>query len=227
MARKKVPGIPKKFLEELREEFQPLQDRILAHPFINRVEKGKAPDSKLKFFVKQQFHIVSGDFRNIALYIAFSPDRRIRDFFFGLIQGERSALENLFKMAEALGISPRELEESEPHAGALAFTNYFTRLATQGSAGEIASAMAIDFEVWGENCGRLSKGLKKHYGLSAQDTKFLDGFYPITPQFYDDVISIIGEYAGTAGGRKKMRTAAKLGLDYELMFWDTVEGYKE
>lgn len=227
MVRKKVPSIPKKFLEELRGDLQPLRDRILTHPFIDRVEKGKAPNFKLKFFVKQQFHIVSGDFRNIALYIAFSLNQGIRDFFFGLIQGERNALENLFKMAEALGISVRELEDSEPHAGTLAFTSYFTRLATQGTAGEIASAIVIDFEVWGENCNRLSKGLKKHYGLSAQDTKFLDGFYPITPQFYDDIISIIGEYAATPGNRKKMRTAARLGLDYELMFWDTFEKYKE
>ncbi|HEX3037033.1 MAG TPA: hypothetical protein VHT73_18265 [Thermodesulfobacteriota bacterium] len=227
MAREKVPSTSKKFLDGLREEFQPLLEKILTHPFINRVEKGKAPDYKLRFFIEQQFHIVSGDFRNIALYIAFSPSQRIRDFFFGLIQGEHNALENLFRMAEALDITVRELEDSEPDAGALAFTNYFTRLATYGTAGEIASAMVVDFEAWGENCSRLSKGLKKHYGLSAEDTKFLDGFYPITPQFYDDVISIIREYAGTAGNRKKMRTAVRLGLDYELMFWDTMEKYKE
>jgi thiaminase/transcriptional activator TenA len=227
VARKKIPSVPKKFLEELKEEFQPVIKKILTHPFVDGVEKGEAPDYKLRFFVKQQFHIVSGDFRNLALYIAFSPNRRIRDFFFELIQGERSALDNLFKMAEALGVSTKELEDSEPHPGSLAFTSYFTRLAAYGTAAETACAIILDFEVWGENCSRLSIGLKKHYNLTAQDTKFLDGFYPVTPQFYDNIINIIGEYVGTAENRKKMRIAARLGLDYELMFWDTMEGHKE
>jgi len=198
----------RKFLEELREEFQPL--------------KGKASVEKLKFFVEQQFHIVSGDFRNLALFIAFSPNQRIRDFFFELIQGERSALDNLFKMAKALGIGDQELEASEPHAGSLAFTNYFTRLATYGTEGEIASAIIIDFEVWGENCSRISKGLKRNYNFTSEDTKFLDGFYPITSQFYDKITKIIGEYARIEKDIKKMRIATRLGLDYELMFWDTM-----
>jgi thiaminase len=212
----------RKFLEELREEFKPLRKRILTHPFVGSVEKGKASVEKLKFFVEQQFHIVNGDFRNLALYIAFSSNQWIRDFFFELIQGERSALDNLFKMAKALGIGDQELEASEPHAGSLAFTNYFTRLATYGTEGEIASAIIIDFEVWGENCSRISKGLKKHYNLTSEDTKFLDGFYPITSQFYDKITNIIGEYTRTEKDMKKMLIATRLGLDYELMFWDTM-----
>jgi thiaminase len=125
-------------------------------------------------------------------------------------------------MAKALGIGDQELEASEPHAGSLAFTNYFTRLATYGTEGEIASAIIIDFEVWGENCSRISKGLKKHYNLTSEDTKFLDGFYPITSQFYDKITNIIGEYTRTEKDMKKMLIATRLGLDYELMFWDTM-----
>jgi thiaminase len=129
-------------------------------------------------------------------------------------------------LAGALGVDAEELEDSEPHAGSLAFTNYFTRLATYGTAGEIASALTIDFEVWGENCLRLSKGLKKHYKLTTEDTEFLEGFYPISPQFYDNTIKIIGDYVIKEKERKKMRVAVRLGLDYELIFWDTVERYK-
>src|SRR5574341_217799 len=104
----------RKFLEELREEFQPLRKKILTHPFVGSVEKGKAYVEKLKFFTEQQFHIVSGDFRNLALFTAFSSNQWTRDFFFELILGERSALDNLFKMAKALGIGGRELGASEP-----------------------------------------------------------------------------------------------------------------
>ena len=225
--KKKILGASEKFLDDLRKEFQPIRKKILTHPFVGGVERGKTPIKNLQFFAKQQFHIVSGDFRNLALYIAFSPNQKIRNFFLYLIGGERSALDNLFRMANALDLSTNELVNSEPHAGSLAFTNYFTRLATYGSAGEIASSIIIDFEVWGENCHRISKGLKKHYGLTSEDTKFLDGFYPIGSEFYSSILSIIGEYARMEGNKKKMKTAARLGLDYELMFWDTMHNYKE
>jgi thiaminase len=216
----------KSFLEELRKEFQPLRRKILAHPFVASVENGKASREKLKYFVKQQFHIINGDFRNLALYIAFSPTQWIRDFFLELINGESSALYNLFKLAKAVGVDAKRLESSEPDAGSLAFTNYFTRLATYGTAGEIASALIIDFEVWGENCNKLSKGLKKHYQLTSEDTRFLEGFYPINPKFYDNVMKIIGDFVTKEKERIKMRTAARLGLDYELIFWNTIHKHR-
>jgi len=224
---KKILLASEKFLDDLRKELQPIRKKILTHPFVGGVERGKTSIKSLQFFTRQQFHIVSGDFRNLALYIAFSPNQKIRDFFLHLIDGERSALDNLFRMAKALELSTNELVNSEPHAGSLAFTNYFTRLATYGSPGETASSIILDFEVWGENCHRISKGLKKHYGLTSEDTKFLDGFYPIGSEFYSSTLSIIGEYIRMEGNKRKMKTAARLALDYELMFWDTMHNYKE
>lgn len=216
----------RKFIEFLREELQPIRKKILNHPFPKSVERGKTPLEKLRFFAEQQFHIVSGDFRNLALYITLSKEQRERDFFLSLIEGERKALSNLFKLAKALGLGEKELTESEPHPGALSFTNYFTRLGVYGTPGDIASAIVIDFEVWGENCRRISTGLKKHYGLKDEDTLFLDGFYPIAPEFYRGIEEIVQGYIGKEESRKNMKTSAKLALYYELMFWDTMESFK-
>jgi thiaminase len=215
-----------RFLNSLRKQFRALRKDILSHPFIASIERGKAPVEKLIFFTKQQYHIINGDLRNLALYIAISPEQWIRDFFIELIQGECIALDNLYIMAEAMGVNEKELGASEPNARTLAFTNYFTRLGTYGTLGEISAAILLDFECWGENCFRLSKGLKKHYGLTHEHTKFLDGFYPIPDQFYKTVIRILTEYSGTSKDRTKIKTAVRLGLDYELMFWDTINDYR-
>ncbi len=214
-----------RYLDDLRKEFRSLRRKILSHPFVISVEKGKAPIKKLKFFTIQQFHIIHGDLRNIGLYISLSPEPWIRDFFLELIQGERVALANLFILAKRFDIKKKELANSEPHAYTLAFTNYFTRLAIYGTLGEICGSLIMDFECWGENCYRLSKGLKKNYGFSAEDTKFLDSFYPIPDQFYDTIIKIMKEFSNPAINRKRIKTAVRLGLDYELMFWDTINAH--
>ena len=213
----------KDLVEELKKEFKPLIERIVNHPYVAEVEGGKAPLEKLKLFVKEQFHIVSGDLRNLALYIVNSPSLPIQDFYLQLLSGEWMGLDNLFILAKALGLGEDELRDSEPLAGSFAFTSYFTRLGVYGSPGEIATALIIDFEAWGWNCKRISDGLKKHYGLSVDDTRFLDAFYPISPEFYEKVFSIIDEYTITDENKKKMRMAAKLGLEFELMFWDTMQ----
>jgi hypothetical protein len=129
-------------------------------------------------------------------------------------------------LAKAVGVDAKRLESSEPDAGSLAFTNYFTRLANYGTTGEIVSDLIIDFEVWGENCNKLSKGLKKHYQLTSEDTRFLEGFYPINPKFYDNAMRIIGDFVTKEKERIKMRTAARLGLDYELIFWNTIHKHR-
>lgn len=214
-----------KYLEDIRKEFHPLRKNILSHPFVKGFERGIFPLEKLRFFAKQQFHIINGDLRNLALYVALSPEQWIRNFFIDLIQEERIALENLFKFAGALKLSIKELKYSEPHSYCLAFTNYFTRLATYGTLGEIAASILLDFECWGENCNRLSKALKKLYGLSPDETKFLDGFYPIPKEFYETIIKIIGKHSLTSEDRKRIRTAVRLALEYELMFWDSVNNH--
>lgn len=214
-----------RFLNSLRKEFETLRGDILSHPFILSIERGKAPVEKVIFFTKQQYHIINGDLRNLALYIAISPEQWIRDFFIELVQGECTALHNLYRMAGALGVHKNALEASEPNARTLAFTSYFTRLGVYGTLGEISAAILLDFECWSENCFRLSKGLKKHYALTREDTKFLDAFYPVSSQFYKKITRIMRQFAGSSEDRNRIRTAVRLGLDYELMFWDTINNH--
>lgn len=212
----------REFIAGLKGEFEPLRQAILGHRFIAEAADGKLPREKLHRFVQEQVHIIRGDFRNIALYLARAEDLETQDLFLGGLSLERQALEALPKLAEGVGVSWALLEGADPAAGAFAFTNYFCRLGVYGSAGEVAAALAVDLDVWGENCRRLSEGLRRHYGLLPERTEFLDFFYPLSPEFEAKLLAVVGKQAGLPDHPQKMRIAAKLALEYELMFWDTV-----
>jgi len=201
---------------------EPLTKRILGHAFIGEAKEGRLSREKLRRFVKEQYHIITGDFRNLALYTAFAPEMWIQDFFLAILNAERKAYDNLVILGKALGVGLEEMARSEPMPGALAFTNYFTRLATHGSIGQVASALVLDLDVWGANCHALSEALRGRYSLRREDTAFLDAFHPVPEDFRERAAKVIEYYLVKQGEEGKMRESARLALEYELMFWDTV-----
>jgi thiaminase len=124
-------------------------------------------------------------------------------------------------LSEELGVSSNKLEAYEPMAGCYAYTNYLTRLAVYGSDAEILTALLVDFPVWGANCGKMSSALKKNYGFTDSSCVFLDKFAaPLPEEFVNKSNKVIR--SALPANEKVMRTAARLILDYELSFWDTI-----
>ena len=96
-----------------------------------------------------------------------------------------------------------------------------TRLAVYGSDAEILTALLIDLPVWGANCSKISSILKKNYGFSEKSCIFLDKFVcPLPEEFVNKSKELI-EIAFLEH-EKSLHTAARLILDYELCFWDTI-----
>jgi thiaminase len=147
------------------------------------------------------------------------------ELFLDCIFAEVNALKNLLLMAEELGISSsrNKLDSYEPLAGCQAYTNYLTRLAVYGSSdAEILTAMLIDLPVWGANCSKISLALKKNYGFTSNSCIFLDNFAttPLPEEFINKSNSLISSSLSLK--EKEIHTAARLILDYELSFWDTI-----
>jgi hypothetical protein len=96
-----------------------------------------------------------------------------------------------------------------------------TRLAVYGSDAEILTAMLIDLPVWGANCNKISFALKKNYDFTSNSCTFLDNFAtPLPEEFINKSNSLI--ISSLAIKEKEIHTAARLILDYELSFWDTI-----
>lgn len=199
-------------------------EMILKHPYILALENKEINKDKLELFVFEQYHIIKNDRRNFALMISKASSDTAAKLFLDCLSAEGEALDTLDIMAKELGVSVNGIESYEPLAGCNAYTNYLTRLAVYGSDAEILTALLIDFPIWGDNCGKMSSALKKNYGYTDSSCVFLDKFAaPLSEDFVsksnDLVKSALPIY------EKKMSRAARLTLEYELSFWDTIYNY--
>ena len=209
------------FIELIRSELSNTIDAILNHPYLYALEKKEISKVKLEIFVCEQYHIITNDKRNFAFTISKTSSDITSKLFTDCVDVELNALENLTIMAEELIIDKRKIEAYEQLAGCQAYTNYLTRLAVYGSHAEILTALLIDLPVWGANCGKISSILKKNYGFSETSCIFLDKFAcPLPEQFVNKSKELIE--IDIVEHEKSLHTAARLILDYELCFWDTI-----
>lgn len=209
------------FIEEIRSDLSNTIDAILNHPYLYALEKKQISKVKLEVFVCEQYHIITNDKRNFAFTISKASSDVASRLFIECLDVELNALGNLTTMAGELIIDKRKIEAYEPLAGCQVYTNYLTRLAVYGSDAEILTTLLIDLPVWGANCRKMSSILKKNYGFSEKSCIFLDKFAcPLPEKFVNKSKELIG--IAILEHETSLRTAARLILDYELCFWDTI-----
>jgi thiaminase len=197
---------------------------ILNHSYLDGLEKNEITMEKLKIFVCEQYHIIANDKRNFAFMISKTSDDTAAKLFTTCLHTEINALENLTPIAQKLAIHKRKIHEYEPLAGCQSYTNYLTKLAVYGSDAEILAALLVDLPVWGANCGKMSHILKKNYGFNVKSCLFLDKFASsLQEEFLNESSKLID--SALPKYEKGMYTAARLILDYELSFWDTIYKY--
>ena len=209
------------FIERTRSDLSNIIDAILNHPYLYALEKKELSKVKLEIFVCEQYHIITNDKRNFAYTISKTSSEIASQLFIDCLNVELIAIGNLMFMAEELMIDKRKIEDYEQLAGCQAYTNYLTRLAVYGSDVEILTALLIDLPVWGANCSKISSILKKNYGFGEKSCIFLDKFAcPLPEEFVNKSKELIG--IAMLEHEKSLQTAARLILDYELCFWDTI-----
>src|SRR5207247_10716370 len=147
-------------LDEIRKELQPVNEQLVRHPYVQALEEGKIEQEKLRLFVSEQYTIIKSDLRSAAHLVSRFDGPPSRDFFLGILQGERAAWDALLTFAHALGLSEAQLHEHEPMPGTHAYTCYMAWLALYASDAEIAAAYLVNFPAWGQDCGRLSRILQ-------------------------------------------------------------------
>ena len=212
----------KALLDEMRKELQPVSEQLLQHPYVQALEVGKIGREKLGFFAGEQYGIIASDLRSAAYLVSRFGSAPSRDFFLGILQGERAAWDALLTFAHALGLSETQLREHEPLPGAHAYTCYMAWLALYASDAEIAAAYLVNFPAWGQNCGRLSRILTERFGLGEKEVAFFDLFASPPATFEANALSIIQQGLDRSTEPRLIQRAARLLQAYELMYWDTL-----
>jgi hypothetical protein len=214
----------KTLLEGVRQDLQTVTEQLLRHPYVQALEEGKIGREKLRLFAGEQYSIIASDLKSVAYLLSRFGSAPSRDFFLGILQGERAAWDALLALADALGLSEAQLSEHEPLAGAHAYTCYMAWLALYASDAEIAAAYLINFPAWGLNCGRLSRILKERFGLGEKEVAFFDLFASLPATFEAGALSVIQQGLDRGIEPNLIQRAARLLQAYELMYWDTLYG---
>lgn len=205
---------------EIREMLAGVHDQLLRHPFVAGVENGSLPLAGLRPFAGEQRHIISSDLMSVAELVA----RGGGDLFLQVLDGERAALAALGPFEAALGMSGADVEAYEPGPGAQAYAAYMAWLGSHASPAEAAAAFLVNFEAWGENCGRLSRALSARHGLRPEDLRFLDLFAEPADGFEAGALAVIQQGLDQGVDPRRISRAARFLQAYELMYWDTLAG---
>ena len=83
-------------VEQARGQTQIAEGRLKNHPYLQSLEAKRIPKDRLRIFAGQQHHIIESDLRSVALGAARAASPLARDFFLGMVQGERAAAEVAF-----------------------------------------------------------------------------------------------------------------------------------
>jgi hypothetical protein len=207
-------------VESVRQELQPLNERILNHPYLQALQAGRIGRDQLPLFAMQQSHIIRSDLRSVALMVARARSERSRGFFLELLEGERAALKALESFASAVGSSTSA--GTEPLPGAFAYCAFVAWLSLYASEAEFAGALLVNLPVWGVNCDRMAGALRSRYGLPDSDVAFFSLFASSPPGFAERAAAVIAEGLAQGTTPAMIRRAAGLLQWYELLFWDTL-----
>jgi pyrroloquinoline quinone (PQQ) biosynthesis protein C len=215
------PGV-QRFVEAVRQELQPVNARILTHPYLQALDAGAMRREQLQVFATQQSHIIASDLRSVALMVARASSERSRGFFLELLEGERVALRALGVFAAAVGTVPPVPGADEPLPGAFAYSAFVAWLSLYASEAEFAGAFLINLPVWGANCGRMAEALRRGYRLAEADVAFFTLFATAPLGFEERAATVVAEGLGRGVRQDQVRRAAALLQGYELLFWDTL-----
>ncbi len=209
-------------VEQARRDTQEIEERLKRHPYLQALEGKRLPKARLRIFAEQQHHIIESDLRSVALAAARAASPRTREFFLGMLQGERAAAEALGALARGLGMVTEAAGGAEPLGGAFAYSAYVGWLAIYASEAEFAGAFLINLPTWGANCAAMSRLLKANYGLAAPDVAFFDLFATPSEAFEQGALAVITEGLERGVDPRRIQRAARLLQGYELLYWDTI-----
>lgn len=212
----------RELVASLRSELAPLSARIRGHPYIAALEARSIRRERLALFAGEQFHIIRNDLRSFARLLSGQLDFAVQRFLLASVEYEAAAFDALFAFASALGLSEPDLQAYEPTAGAHSYTAFLGLTAANGTAAEMAGAFVIDLEGWGGNCRAMSRILKERYGFGESQVRFFDHFGAEDPEFEPRSLAVVDAGLQSGVEPRAIRRCARLMLEYEVMYWDSV-----
>ena len=219
------------FFKELEEELQPQIDKILNHPFLNRIKDGWLDKRQLHYFVGQ-YGIYCRYFpRFLSAAAANIPDDPTRMALIenlweehgeGVIEKSHRILYNNF--AKAVGYTVQELEQVEPLATTEICIENMLDLCRNKHFLVGLGALGPGTEYFTNDEYRIiESGMKTFDFLTADDIEFWTVHISLDEHHYSDMIDAVKVWASTDKNKNRIRKGAFKALALEHIFWEGLE----
>jgi pyrroloquinoline quinone (PQQ) biosynthesis protein C len=223
----------KHFLAELERALDADDVNVLRHPAMRALGRGELPREGLQNWTRQFFHCIRDSARSFALVHANLPNEdldlrralaaNIYEEDAGGISGTDNHNELFLRFAGALGLS-REAVLSAPRGpeAAALMGEFSVRALTREQALEWLCIRGVGME--GPNariCAATGDALRKHYGLSAQDTAFFDVHAEVDEDHGEFALAVLRRAADTDARRADLRQKILGGARLFYRVWDT------
>ncbi len=209
------------FTEQLRKKADHIWEANFNHPFVQGIGRGNLPKDKFVFFLKQDYVYLIDFARYFALIAARAASLSLMTGFAELLHTTLKVEMDLHRgICAEFGITPKELEKTEPMPDTLNYTSFLIKSAFMGTTGETLAGFLPC--AWGyvEIAQRLkARGLpdERHYRqwIETYASEEFDGLV----LYYR---TMLDEYAKSASNEEKTRmhyvfeTSSRL----EYMFWE-------
>jgi len=210
-----------KFTNMLRQRSHEIWEANYHHPFVQAIGDGTLEEEKFRFYLAQDYVYLKDYSRLLALGAAKSPSLDSMGEMSDLLQVTLRVEMDLHRSICAdFGISPQELEETEPAPNCLGYTSYLLRIAYEGDFLDFLAAFLPC--AWGymEIGRRLKrKGLPQHRHYAKWiETYASQEFWELTESIKDR----LNRLAQGVRGQKleRLQEIFKFSCRWENLFWD-------
>lgn len=130
------------FTNRMWKRVAPIWNSYLEHPFVKGLGEGWLEKEKFKHYMKQDYVYLIEYSRLFALGSAKAQDLKTMTIFAKLLHGTLDLEMDLHRQyAAQFGISPEELEATEPSATTTAYTSYMLNMAQRGGVENVIAAV--------------------------------------------------------------------------------------
>ncbi|HSN97919.1 MAG TPA: hypothetical protein VLS89_06460 [Candidatus Nanopelagicales bacterium] len=212
----------RKLVKRIRKDLDAVEDQIRNVPFLDAVEAGTASIEQIAAVAAEEYSIVLSDANSFAQMADRWDSPQGSQLFSGLVAGEAVAFQLLLDFAATVGLDEQDLIAYEPRPKGQTYPSRVAWIASNADRASAAASFLVNFEVFGENMGRMRDALVNVYGFEPEEVGFFGLFADPIPGFEDDAIEVIAAGLREGACTRDVRRSARLLQAYELDFWQAV-----
>ncbi|MEO7175160.1 MAG: iron-containing redox enzyme family protein [Saprospiraceae bacterium] len=219
------------FFSNLQTDLQPGINRILKHPFLERIANAQLNPEQLKYF-SGQYSIYCTYFpRFLAACAAAIPDDPtrmpiVKNLWEEHGSGEMASSHRVLfeNFAVATGWKVEELKKVEPLSSTHICVEYLLNLCQEGHFLKSLGALGPGTESFtSQEYAVIAGGLAKYPKLSAEDIRFWTVHITLDEDHYAEMVAPLQHFTTNPDYAMYLTEGAKRAIDLEILFWDGLE----